>query len=145
MHEKCFTWGLVYANQSIVFSMRRIIEIIIIRHGVFLSLQPRFWGSYLSLHYHHYLADFQTHIIYPDTTPGLPLFSISITEHYLNIPPGHPSQYIQIKLSFNFPISGNRTIILPVLQSGNFGDIFVVPLRWPAFLRRIVELSARIM
>lgn len=42
------------------------------------------------------------------------LFSISVTDHHLNIPPEHQAQHTQIKLSPNFPISLNGASIIPI-------------------------------
>lgn len=140
MHGKYLTGHLAYVNHSVVFAMMmRIIK------SITIFLQVPFWWSYAQLSLSLLTGWFPNLCYLPRHHPWLILFSIFITDHYLNIPPRHPSQYIQVKLSFNSPISDNGTGILPGLWFGNLGDIFAVPLWLPTSPSRIVELSACIM
>ena len=116
----------------------------------------------LSFHYHYDLDDFITYLTCLDTTLGLILFSIFVTDHYLNIPPNILPKDSALHVAFvnrgsihlntsklnHHLISqflSHGTGILPVFYSGNLGDIFIVPLRLPTSSSRIVELSACIM
>lgn len=111
-----------------------------------LCLCTSFWRSYLHLSLSRLPGWF------PDLSPtwtlllgSLVLFSVSTADHHLSMPLEYQAQYIQMKLSPDFPISVNVTNLVPIPYSGNLGDLFAAPLMLPTSCSKIMEPSTYIV